>query len=801
MAEKTDSFSSNDNAPLMELDITFPHPSPNARPLLPTPASDADGVGLRNAGNVPGTSIELDDKVSWESGVDAADRLDYLIAVSSGVISGLVDVLWVGDFSLDRASTWGKDQIDRFVVKVAHREGYKGDGLAGAIRKLEEDHPFAADGSADAFGGGLQHHLRDFSHHFGIDGLFFSLFTQFTGLVVGTDRLGNLMAIPVETSRRSFIGKNFHEKIAFGIIGWFFHMVSDMAGSSESLTGGTGIPGPILSLLKDASALPFFRETNSDEPGFRLWISRLFNGTLLANRDANGHIIKGTERRFDLRTEIGVLEEAGRQAVPVLANQCIIRGFYFCRRVIAEIRDLNICCIDELGCIAPEDVLPWGTPAVRRMVTISSGIFTGIDLADAAVHAMKSRDCISFFLRVNYVGIATFTIACAEDVHATIEDKKAHGGESSEEACERRLSNLRCLELDSLQTRILHSIEYALVTYDINQEQHTKRAERKRKWLQEWSSQVDESSCSSGLGYFMADDAIYAAIASRLDEDDSSWLWLVAMEASLFRPYQPLSKDKDECYKGLRLCSDYMSDTFCTHQDLIGARELKDLNAAVDRTRSQLDGSKTKLIAGVAGTATAIAATGGLAAALAPAVAPALAASLGFEAAALHGAALTSASLAFLGGGSIAVGGAGIAGGTMFITGGGALLGAAGGAGVTAVASMALSTGGGYVIEECAKLETFCRSVLLDRYGNIASATAIHSALNCRIVELETAQERVRQAAFSGMKSSKDNSGADVSPQEALKIIGKTIRIMSRCRDALTKAIGDARAESPTLQA
>ena len=137
----------------------------------------------------------------------------------------------------------------------------------------------------------------------------------------------------------------------------------------------------------------------------------------------------------------------------------------------------------------------------------------------------------------------------------------------------------------------------------------------------------------------------------------------------------------------------------------------------------------------------------------------------------------------------------------MFITGGGALLGAAGGAGVTATASMALSTGGSYAIEECAKLETFCRSILLHRDGNIASAAAIHSALNCRIVELETAQERVRQVASSGMTSSQDNGEAGMSPQEALKVIGKTIRIMCRCRDALTKAIVDARTESATLQA
>lgn len=40
--------------------------------------------------------------------------------------------------------------------------------------------------------------------------------------------------------------------------------------------------------------------------------SKLFNGTLLADHDENGRIVKGTARKFDLRTEIGMLEEVGR---------------------------------------------------------------------------------------------------------------------------------------------------------------------------------------------------------------------------------------------------------------------------------------------------------------------------------------------------------------------------------------------------------------------------------------------------------------------------------------------------------
>ena len=58
---------------------------------------------------------------------------------------------------------------------------------------------------------------------------------------------------------------------------------------------------------------------------------------------------------------------------------------------------------------------------MRRMVTISSGVFTGVDIADAAVRAIKSKDPITFFLRVNYVGVATFVIACVVDVRATLD--------------------------------------------------------------------------------------------------------------------------------------------------------------------------------------------------------------------------------------------------------------------------------------------------------------------------------------------------------------------------------------------
>lgn len=785
-------FYSDDDSPLIQYEIAF-----QKKPKLLVARAGAFGGSSYASKIFAGPTETLEDDIKWEPHIDEADKLDYIVAVSSGVLAGLIDVFYVGEFSLDRASEWGKDKIEKVVMKVARVEGYTGDDLNDAIKTLEKNHPLAADGNTNDFGGGLQHHLRDFSHHFSIGGLFFSIFTQFTGLVVGTDKAGALHVVPAPESHRACIGKNFQEKVAFGAIGWFFHMVSDMAGSSGSLMGGTGIPGPLVSFMKELSALPFFNDAGDGDMGFRLWVTKLFNGTLLAEHDESGRIIKDSVKKFDLRTEVGILGEIGRQTIPVLINQCVVRGFYFCRRLAREIRDLKIMGISELKRIAPEDVLPWGTPAMRRMVTVSSGVFTGVDIADAAVRAIKSKDPITFFLRVNYVGVATFVIACVVDVRATLDDKKLDEGESPEEAYERGISELGCLKLDFMQARILHSIEYALVAYDIAAEKHPKRAEKKRAWIKEWGERVVEAVglvWAADAGYFLGDDAIYDSIMARLENSaNDSWLWLVAMEAKRFRPYVPLHGDNDKLYKGLKLGSGYLEEVYCDRQSVVSEKELAKLAKAVNGARGRLDGAVTKRVVGAAGTVIVVVATGGLAFYFAPAIAPTLAAALGLEAAALHGAALTSASLAFLGGGAIAAGGAGMAGGAMLIAGGGALIGAVGGSGVSTATSMALATNGSYVLDECAKLVAFCEEVLIGRFGDRASVAEIHAALNQRIVELEVEIEAIKRGVPNNEVPEDDDDGTDekeeISPKKMIKILNRSLKFMRRSSDELTKAL------------
>jgi hypothetical protein len=332
----------------------------------------------------------------------------------------------------------GGERANDFVTKIAKKQGfdpekYKGDdSLKGAISHLEDKFGAPSDSVTDKFGGGLQHHLRDFAHHPTPVGLVFSMLTQFTKNAYGTDTQGVFQVVPVKNEK--WIGKDVPQKFLFGTVFWFFHMVSDMAGSKATPGAGTGLPGPIGSLLKEVSSLPFFKKTvnaNGNEVNeFSLWISKLFNGTLLAEHDENGKIIKDTVRRFDLRAEIGVGYELGRQAIPVILNECIVRGFYFIRRLVNEIKEKQVQNIKDLKLINWRNTLPFKNRTIVRMLTISTGTFTLFDLADAAIRGAINSGANSalfakeFILRVNFVGVGRFAVAIATDVSMGIKLSK-----------------------------------------------------------------------------------------------------------------------------------------------------------------------------------------------------------------------------------------------------------------------------------------------------------------------------------------------------------------------------------------
>lgn len=71
-----------------------------------------------------------------------ADDLDYIIAIASGIVCGLLDILWVGEFDLANGRSIASDKVDAFVKKTAEMlEGKKFADVKSAVKALEQRFP------------------------------------------------------------------------------------------------------------------------------------------------------------------------------------------------------------------------------------------------------------------------------------------------------------------------------------------------------------------------------------------------------------------------------------------------------------------------------------------------------------------------------------------------------------------------------------------------------------------------------------------------------------------------------------
>lgn len=617
---------------------------------------------------------EPDETAAFELDPNAspAQARDYVVAAASGTLMGALSVLWQQDLNLTEARKFGEEKIQKIVIGAAQRAGIDKEhpNIEDAIRFLEKRFPFAGDKLTAAFGGGLQHHLRDFSHHPSPVGLVCSILMQFTGKGVGTKTDGSfaIFDLPADAMKDGLlVGRNVPEKILYGTVKWLFHLISDMAGSSSTPGAGTGIPGPLLSFLKEASSLPFFRDLSIGYEGkirtLSQWISKAFNGTLLKDEDGN-------PLRFDLRTEVGLAEQILTQVPAVLANECIVRGFYTITRFVDELKRCDVSSVKDLARINPSRFLPLNSRALTRMLTVASGSFVVVNTAIAAVRTVAEGTASGgvgavplFFMRLNYAGIGRFAFALRADSSYIYEDVEAWWEQYQKSKKRAEVAVYAPLGQDV--QRVLDSLLMVWLEDDCQRE--NKEDKRARKEIQIGArKRRQEITADAGQGsYFLESAEAYRELRGICSGEGGELVRLAIAQNLL--GYQPYTAER-----GLSLSQTWLTDVFVAEQDVIDAALLKRLKGAQQSYDRWLSGTYTKWALRGAAAVAATVATGGVAAVAAPAIATALA---GEAVVGLSGAALTSASLAWVGGGSLAAGGLGMAGGTAIITGGGAVIG------------------------------------------------------------------------------------------------------------------------------
>lgn len=720
----------------------------------------------------------------------------------------MMDIFWTKDFSLIEGRDLANDKVENLVRKTAQMMGCDSDDLKKCVKFLEDKFPIPSDGNTPDFGGGLQHHLRDFAHHPTIIGLIFSLLTQFTYKSYGTDVAGNFMIVDVPEKSRIYIGGDTSSKIINGTIVWFFHLISDIAGSSSTagLSGGTGIPGPILSIAKEMSCLPIFKSIHKNDTSLSVLLSRMFNGTLFAKHDENGQIIRDSIVKLDFRGEIGFAVEIEKQAIPVFANECIVRTFYMIRQLARQIKEIKITRIEDFKKINIKEILPFNSPTLTRMLTIATGVFTALDVSEAVVTK-------KYWVSINYVGVGRFTLALGDEMVWALKRRDIRLLKDMYETIYRNTytntdqriyqrmgdgMDYDKLGLNEEQTAILYNIEYYKTLNDAYGSKIPVGGEKilqmKLEWLNEWKGYMTKgfkgfmNNMNAELNWYSLEE-LHEKI--RLNSSEKPWFRLVLLEAMLFEPYFPLKTETDK--KGKEVPSNkysYINAPITGYKKSEGDRYLdsefsgrhkfpgyvKRLRKCYDKVCREMNEVLKTAITSITITAGVAMVTIATAGALASPIAVAL---VGSNFAGLSGAALTSACLAYLGGGAIAAGGLGMAGGTIAIVGGGAILGVGVGAGIGGATGAISLMGKKNTILQSAKLMVSVREVFMNDEKDLEYSKSVYEKYVQNITEIEKGLIELRlKANVADSKEKKELKTKIKSAEEsvhAMKIAMKTM--------------------------
>ena len=333
--------------------------------------------------------------------------------------------------------------------------------LGRAISKLEEHYKLPLDNVFQGEKGinAVTHHLDDIAHHPTPAGLIAALIGKFLRVAILVDKDGHwhikfvkqdfkewlkviapLAISAILTWLLYIVKKKKSEEVnklpkpiqnlivllaqtpaavavLQAIADWLGHLASDIAGSSSSAykgKRGMGVPGVFLSLLKEISSIPPLNSTP---------LPKVINDLYYNDKPDK-------RNNLDFRTELGMFEDIskyiGKQTIPVIGGEIVVRTFYFVRHLVQELHIKK-----ELNLVDWKSILPFGNRTIARMMTVESAVFTTFDIADASIRSTIKTGgpenplfWKELIFSVNFVGIGRCVIAVGVEIKMEYDKRK-----------------------------------------------------------------------------------------------------------------------------------------------------------------------------------------------------------------------------------------------------------------------------------------------------------------------------------------------------------------------------------------
>ena len=677
--------------------------------------------------------------VEFSSACKKVDRVDTLVAVTSGFMAFLLDQLLI------RKNIKVEDIDDIEIIKV----------LPLVLRQYSDKNK-DIDKEIDEYIANWEHKIQDaykyknlvfdFCEDLSFSGLLIKVIEYCFNLNIGLDKDSGLVIKRVKHDLKT---DSIVEKAQMAVVDWFVDQAYQYKKGGKCKKEFAQIE----KIVKDIKKISF-KDNKFDREQLKGWFH---NRVLAEKKKLNG------------------LDDFVIQNIPVKANIIFVHSYVHIRNFIQQVNEHNVESLEGLNII---DFNKLDNEAViRRMDTISTSVFAAFNVGVAGAKAIKlEKDPLQklyvFAININIPNVIRLVSVVRADADYIKEDidQLVHKSKVVEIKKHKDIpleSLERCFTMNKIETRILYSLELQMIDEDIQRTKDNKEQLLKNEWKKKWI-EVTEQSLQQNKVFEKDPLKTYAALETyAASQDNLLWLYNITVELSMFKPYFKF----EEKEKKMKLSyTKYVEEVFCKSQQYISYKEIQKIQKSYKDYYNYLENNTLKAV-GVAGGAIAVAAaTGGLAFVFAPQIAVAI---FGGAFPTLHGAALVSASLAAAGGGSLAAGGFGMAGGAVLIAGGGAVLGLG-----TSGTALSLMMAPKFVQNDYAKLLAKCDCVLLKQLDMKDEVVALQHKIQSDLDEY-----KLRLKVLEGIENPNDEC------KQNIKALKKSIVYTERTNKQLVKLI------------
>ena len=482
--------------------------------------------------------------VEFSPAVKKVDRVDTLVAVTSGFMAFLLEQLLI------RKNIREKDIDEDTIIKV----------LPLVLRQYLDKNK-DIDKEIDEYIANWEHKIKDaykykklvwdFCSELSFNGLLIKVIEYCFNLSVGLDEKSGLI---IKKEKHDLKTDSIVEKAQIAVIDWFVDQAYAYKKSGKCKKEFVQIEKIVKEIKRVA-----FKDNKFDREQLKEWFH---NKVLNEKKKLNG------------------LEYFAVQSIPVKANIIFVHSYAHIRNFIQQVNEHNVESLEGLNIINFDKLN--NEAVIRRMDTISTSVFAAFNVGVAGAKAIKlEKDPLQklyvFAININIPNVIRLVSVVKADADYIKEDidQLVHKSEVVEIKKHKDIpldSLERCFTMNKIETRILYSLELQMIEEDIQRTKDNKEQLLKNKWKEKWI-EVTEQSLQQNKVFEKDSLKTYAAINTYAsNQENLLWLYNIAVELSMFKPYFKL-EEKD---KKLKLSyTKYVEEVFCSSQNYISYKEIQ----------------------------------------------------------------------------------------------------------------------------------------------------------------------------------------------------------------------------------